>query len=394
MTEVLRANAVTVAPHLDPGTNPGTTRPVMLRPIEIDAELLGQPLPWDLFDRYGVLLLARGATLVDPAQVSRLNARKLFARAEDLGDLEVSEMLSPFTALAEVASTLSRVFEAGPAQGVAPRVLRMADTLRAVIATDQDACLGWIALERSAPYSTRHSVAVALVCELIANELGLSPAEHRSILCAALTMNVGMQALQDRLSMRSGPLSPEERAEIAAHPEASRLWLRTRGVIDEAWLSAVGDHHEFLDGRGYPRGLTASMIALPARLIALADIYCAKTGERFYRPPKLPSAAARDILRGRSSGVDPMLAGILFRMIGAHPPGTLVRLANREVAVITHNAIGGSPIVVGVLNPMDEPLPQPTVRDASKLATSVRSYVTFDPAVHRFDLERLWGYAR
>ena len=70
------------------------------------------------------------------------------------------------------------------------------------------------------------------------------------------------------------------------------------------------------------------------------------------------------------------------------------RLANREVAVITHNAPGGQPVLVSVLNPKDEPLPQPTVRQASKIATSIRSFVSFDPALHRFDLERLWGYAR
>jgi HD-GYP domain-containing protein (c-di-GMP phosphodiesterase class II) len=271
-------------------------------------------------------------------------------------------------------------------------VLRIADTVRAVVATDQDACLGWVALDRSAPYSVRHSMGVALICELIASELGLPSAEQRSLLCAALTMNVGMHSLQDQLTARNGPLTPDERAGVAAHPARSLDWLRARGVVDEVWLTGVGDHHELLDGRGYPRGLTASMIALPARLIALADIYCAKTGERFYRPPKLPAAAAREILRGRSSGVDPMLAGVLFRTIGAHPPGTLVRLANREVAVITHNAPGGPPVVVSVLNPKEEPLPQPGVRDASKLATAIRGFVTFDPALHRFDLERLWGY--
>ena len=59
----------------------------MLRPVEIKPELLGQPLPWDLYDRYGVLLLARGAILEDAAQAARLNARKLFARAEDLEGL-------------------------------------------------------------------------------------------------------------------------------------------------------------------------------------------------------------------------------------------------------------------------------------------------------------------
>lgn len=366
----------------------------MLRPIEITPELLGQTLPWDVYDRYGVLLLARGTVLDGAVQISRLSARKLFARAEDLGDLDVSEILSPFTALGEVAASLRAVFDAGVGQGVVPQVLRMADSLRAVIATDQDACLGWIALDRSASYCVRHSIAVALICELIANELSLPGAEQRSMICAALTMNAGMHALQDRLNSRGAQLEPEERAQIAAHPERSHAWLQARGVVDEVWLAAVADHHELLDGRGYPRGLTGSMIALPARLIALADIYCAKTGERFYRPPKLPSAAAHDILRGRRSGVDPMLAGILFRFMGVHPPGTLARLANREVAVITHNAPGGQPVLVSVLNPKDEPLPQPTVRQASKIATSIRSFVSFDPALHRFDLERLWGYAR
>jgi HD-GYP domain-containing protein (c-di-GMP phosphodiesterase class II) len=216
----------------------------MLRPVEIKPELLGQPLPWDVYDRYGVLLLARGAMLDDAAQAARLNARKLFARAEDLGDLEVSEILSPFTALAEVVATLAAAFEAGAGEDVAPQVLRMADTVRAVVATDQDACLGWIALDRSASYCVRHSIAVALVCELMANELGLPPVEQRSMLGAALTMNVGMRALQDRLTGRGAQLDPGERAAIAAHPERSRAWLQARGVVDDVWLAAGADHHE------------------------------------------------------------------------------------------------------------------------------------------------------
>ena len=366
----------------------------MLRPVEIRPELIGHPLPWDLYDRSGVLLLARGAMLADAACLARLNARKLYARAEDVDGLEVSELLSPFTALAEASASLRAVFEAGTEDAVTGRVQRIADTVRAVVATDRDACLGWIALDRSASYCLRHSLSVALVCELVASELRLPPVEQRSLLCAALTMNVGMHELQDRLALRLGELDPAERAQVAGHPALGRAWLCARGVVDEVWLSAVADHHELLDGRGYPRGLVASMIALPARLIALADIYCAKTSERFYRPPKLPDAVAREILRGRSTAVDPMLAGILFRLVGAHPPGTLVRLANREVAVITHHAPGGQPRVASVLNPKGEPLPQPAPREASKLATAIRSFITFDAAEHRFDLERIWGYAR
>jgi HD-GYP domain-containing protein (c-di-GMP phosphodiesterase class II) len=364
----------------------------MLRPYELLPDALGLPLACDLFDRYGVLLLAKGAQVNDPAQMLRLNQRKLFARAEDLGDVEVEELLSPFTAIAGVVTALQTVFDSEVGEGITPRVQRMADTLRGAMAADGDACLGWAALDRRAPYSLRHSVATALLCELMASQLGLGATEQRSVLCAALTMNVAMRALQDELAVTSAPLEPEHRAQILTHPERARGWLQARGVADEIWLTGVADHHELLDGRGYPRQLTAPALALPARLIALADIYCAKTSERFYRPPKLPSAAAREILRGRRSGVDPMLAGILFRMLGAHPAGTLARLVNGEVAVITHNAPGGAPVVVSVLTPQEEPMPQPTLRDTTRLATAIRSYITFDPRRHQFDLEQLWGY--
>ena len=365
---------------------------MMMRPFELSPETLGAPLAFDLFDRHGVLLLARGTRVTDPAQMARLNQRKLFARLEDLGDAAGEVLASPFAALSQVVAGLQRVFESEPGTTVDAPVRDLADTLREVMAADCDACLGWIALERIAPYALRHSVATALVCELMASQLGLEPAAQRSVLCAALTMNVGMFDLQNLLADSNAAIGPEQREQILTHPERARAWLRARGVDDERWLTAVADHHELLDGRGYPRQLAAAAIGLPARLVALADIYCAKTSERYYRPPKLPGAAAQDILRGRRSGVDPMLAGILFRTLGAHPPGTLVRLANREVAVITHNSPGGTPVVVSVLDPSDEPLLQPGPRDAARVATAVRGYITFDARRHRFDLERLWGY--
>lgn len=360
----------------------------MLRPVQPGPDLIGQALPWDVFDRHGVLLMARGR-VVDADTLARLRSRPVFARADELS---VAGVPSPFERLHELARDLAALGAAPEGQPVGGRVAAIAEGLIASVAADPDASLGWAALDREAPYSVRHAMAVALVCEVIGNQLPLEPSEQRSVLAAALTMNLSMLSLQDRLfGSREAP-SDEERAAIATHPARSVDWLRARGVVDSHWLDAVADHHERLDGSGYPRALAGSAVGLGARLVGLADVYCATVAERLHRPPRLPATAANDILLGRRRGFDPLLAGILTRSMGGHPPGTLVRLANGELAVVIRNPSGGAISLMAVLTAEGEAHPLPAPRDPSRLATAIRGYVAFDPLRHRFDLDRVWGY--
>jgi len=361
----------------------------MLRPVRPGPELLGTALPWDLFDRHGVLLMARGARVADAALLARLQARPVFARADELGSAGVP---SPFERLREIARSLARLSEVPEGETVTAQVASIAAGIGDSLAADPDASLGWVALDREAPYSVRHAMAVAFVCDLIGGQLPLAPADQRSVRAAALTMNIAMHALQDRLFGRREPLADEDRAAVAAHPQRSVQWLRDRGVDDRLWLEAVADHHERLDGSGYPRALAGSGVGTGARLLGLADVYCATVAERLHRPPRLPAVAANDILLGRRRGFDPMLAGILTRTMGGHPPGTLVRLANAEVAVVTRNPPGGAVSLMAVLSAEGEVHPLPTARDPSRLATAIRGYVGFEPQRHRFDLDRVWGY--
>jgi len=361
----------------------------MLRPIQLGPDLVGKALPWDVFDRHGVLLMAKGSPVIDAGMLARLRSRPLYARADELVAAGVP---SPFERLHELARALGALATAPEGTAAGAEVEAIVAGIAGSVAADPDASLGWAALDREAPYSIRHAMAVAVVCELGGRQLPLDAAEQRSVVAAALTMNVSMQLLQDRLfAVREAP-TDAERAEITSHPHRSAAWLQARGVLDAHWLEAVADHHERLDGSGYPQGKPGSAVGLAARLVGLADVYCATVAERLYRPPRLPATAANDILLGRRRGFDPLLAGILTRSMGGHPPGTLVRLANGEVAVVTRNPPGGAISLMAVVTADGEVHPLPAPRDPSRLATGIRSYVAFDPLRHHFDLDRVWGY--
>src|SRR5204862_3889390 len=108
--------------------------------------------------------------------------------------------------------------------------------------------------------------------------------------CAALTMNLAIVDLQDVL-YRQQTMTPEQREAIAEHPADAVKKLATLGVRDPLWLSIVEQHHEFLDGSGYPKKLAGDAVIREAQVIGLADRYCAAVTERTYRQPVAPDVA-------------------------------------------------------------------------------------------------------
>jgi hypothetical protein len=151
-------------------------------------------------------------------------------------------------------------------------------------------------------YGVRHSLATAIVLEFMLTRMGSSPSERRTAINAALTMNLGMHELQEQLYGQAGALLPEQRAAVLDHPNVSVALLRGAGLEDRMWLALVTQHHEHLDGTGYPRKLSGDQLWPAAQALMLADRWCAMITERGYRPGAPPDQALQLIV-GRASGV-------------------------------------------------------------------------------------------
>jgi HD-GYP domain-containing protein (c-di-GMP phosphodiesterase class II) len=136
---------------------------------------------------------------------------------------------------------------------------------------DTDAALGTILLKGSVNYSITHAINCAIVCEVIGKRLEWAFDKRLPLLAAALTMNLGMYALQNKLSEQSKALTLKEQKLIKSHTRKSFLLLREKGVANSTWLDTVLHHHECLDGSGYPDKLRQEKISMPCRVLALVD---------------------------------------------------------------------------------------------------------------------------
>lgn len=156
-----------------------------------------------------------------------------------------------------------------------------------VVALDEDylddiaAAFGQI-VDSKSPYTSGHSMRVALYTDLIAEQLGLSAERRRWLKRGALLHDVGKLGVSNSVLDKPGKLDDEEWAAVKAHAMYTETILSRIDAFAELARVAAA-HHERLDGKGYPRGVMADQIGLETRIITTADIFDAITAERPYR---------------------------------------------------------------------------------------------------------------
>jgi len=164
-----------------------------------------------------------------------------------------------------------------------------------------------------ADYPDRHAIAVAACADQLANRLELSERQRRTVVEGALLHDVGKLLVDDQILEKPGPLTPDERRQINAHPlEGDRI---IRPIVESEVADVVRTHHERWDGSGYPYGLAAQQIPLAARVVAVADAYLAMLEQRPYRAPLSQAAALRELEDGAGSQFDPSCVAALVSMV-------------------------------------------------------------------------------
>ena len=149
-------------------------------------------------------------------------------------------------------------------------------------------------IDAKSPFTAHHSQRVAEIADGIAMVLDFGADERRTLRRAALLHDIGKLAISNRILDKPGKLSAEEFRAVQTHPAHTlRILERAPCFADLADLAA--NHHEKLDGSGYPRSLGADALDLPMRVLAVADIYEALTADRPYRGP-LPVEEALAII--------------------------------------------------------------------------------------------------
>lgn len=161
-----------------------------------------------------------------------------------------------------------------------------------------------LALEMRDPYTTGHQRRVAQLAGAIGRHMGLPPDMVEGIETGSLIHDIGKIHIPAEFLSRPGKLSSEAFQVIKTHPRIGWEIIRN---IDFPWPVAemVRQHHECLDGSGYPDGLKGDEIILEARIIAVADVFEAIVSHRPYRPALGLAAAVDEIQRNSGNHYDP-----------------------------------------------------------------------------------------
>jgi len=162
------------------------------------------------------------------------------------------------------------------------------------------------ALDARDPLTFERSARIAAICHEIALAMSLPPAERQALHRSALLHDIGEIGVDDRILLKTGPLTEEEFAVVRRHPVIGYEMLKDLPFL-AASLAGVRHHHERWDGTGYPDGLRASAIPLAVRILTVADAFDAMTSDRAHRKSFSFEFAARALRTGAGSQFDPAI---------------------------------------------------------------------------------------
>jgi HD-GYP domain-containing protein (c-di-GMP phosphodiesterase class II) len=380
--------------------------------IELQQEKLslGMSLGYTLRDEDGRVLLAKGHRIETAQQLEGIRSRKKLFVEIDESEEGVRAMMSGITALNRAGAPIKdfskyiNLDKAGPSEidltgsivqrwgdvesklaGILASVgttadfekkLRILERFIQVQMAEDSTGSQFLLFNRAVTqfggYSVSHSLLCSALVQSLAATFALSDDERRSLVCAALTMNVAMTRLQDQLAIQSGPLSQLQRDQVDIHATTGRQMLQEAGVSDAVWLDVVERHHMTLEA-GIPME-KATPLHKMVKILQTVDRYTAAISPRKSRAGRNARESVRSVVVQSGQASHDEVGTSLVRLLGVCPPGTYVTLANGETAVVLkRGAKPGEPFVATLLNRNGEPIAQPRVCDTSRETLAVQS---------------------
>jgi len=188
-------------------------------------------------------------------------------------------------------------------------------------------------LKENDEYFLEHSINCAILMVMFGRALEIDKTTLQHLGAGALVMDIGMVKLPLLLTQKANSLSVQEIQRMQSHVDIALRLLEPINGVDEISLTVIKEHHERLDGAGYPDGLRGEQISQYGRMAAIVDTYDSLTTTRPYRDAFRPAEALKK-MQNEDLGLDKNLVSKFIGCIGANPIGSLVKLASDKLATV------------------------------------------------------------
>lgn len=189
-------------------------------------------------------------------------------------------------------------------------------------------------------YTYTHCLNLAALSVFLGNAMELGQYDLEQLGLAGILHDVGKCLLPREIVGKPGPLTEEEFARMKLHPRLGHDHLLKGGGVPETVLRAILEHHERMDGGGYPAGLSGGGIDRLSAIVSVVDIYDALTSDRVYRARVSPSSALRTLFGMRGKAFPEVLVDIFIKNLGIYPAFSVVQLRNGCYAWVTRQTPG------------------------------------------------------
>lgn len=309
-----------------------------LRQIRLTDVRPGMILARNLFNRKGHILLASGVMLTQEYlhKLRRLKVKNLFIQDPRYDDVNIPEYLPleiQQRALSILNTTMEKIYdrETFAIDAISNVASDIVEEL--ILLPSVSIQLTGIATHDN--YTLDHSLNCAIYTALLARSCDFTVSQIKEITCGALLHDVGKMKVDKEIINKPGRLTEKEFNIIKQHPQSGfNLLVKKRWEISCLVAHMAWQHHEKVDGTGYPRGLQGEEILNYSRLLTITDVYEAITGCRPYRKAMNLEEAYHIIHSGLGTTFDEHFGEIFLSKMALYFPGMEITLNTGEKAVV------------------------------------------------------------
>jgi len=268
----------------------------------------------------------------------------------------VEQEISTIYPTYEKTQLVTREFFNAMAEGQLVDLNKVDETLNDMVDSierNSDALLWLARLKQTDDYSYNHALNVSIMLMALANFMALPKKQIKDLGLAGLLQDIGKVKIPKDLLQKREKISAEEYEIFKKHVDYALALLEVTNNISSTTMIAVSQHHERIDGSGYPFQLKGKQISLPGQIAGLIDTYCALTSNKAYAKGVYNQSALEKIHALRDSKFDGHLIDQLVQFLGMYPVSSLVELNSGEIGVvIQQNSVRRLlPKVMILLNP-------------------------------------------
>jgi HD-GYP domain-containing protein (c-di-GMP phosphodiesterase class II) len=292
----------------------------------------------DLYTSKGIILVRSGSKLTKKL-IKKINENQIFTVyiKDEHSNNEVDRLLEQSLRVKGtmlIKELFDKVIKKEEILTIHNKISDYADDVLYELNSVRNKQIEYIDIKNVGMYLYSSSLNVAIISALLAWDLGYNNNMVKQIFLGGIYHDLGLAMLPENVINKSSELTLEEKKMILMHPVSGHKFIKDKGFLT-AYIKVIAlQHHERLNGTGYPKRVSKEAINPLAQIIGLVDIYDAMTSDRPYKRSVSSKEAIEYIMGSAGSHFDHKITLAFIKKINPYPRGSLIELSDGRFAVV------------------------------------------------------------